>query len=198
MHYNDLVLMTNTLTPGWHTVYALADGEVKIRNLGVRHPALSPLPEFRLYVMVDGRQLSPRHSDFFTDYLLKVEGRPELRLPLTEACEHVCNGASPQGLVSSKRLPRLFSELTPETWSMQKAQDQTAGLPTEVFLCGLQCLIRVFELNQVVADPREAFRKAYLGLEKGQPLNDVVKLLEPQVMPGKRYVNAFERKLPHA
>jgi hypothetical protein len=198
MHYNDLVLITNTLTPGWHTIYDLPDGAVRIRNLGVRQPALSPLPEFRLYLKVDGRELTPRHSDFFVDFLLKVESRPELRLPLTESCEHVCNGASPQGLLSSKRLPRLFSELNEKSWTMQKAQDQTGGLPTEVFLCGLQVLIRVYELNRVVDDPREAFRKAYLGLEKGQALNDVIKLLEPQVMPGKRYFNALDRKLPHA
>jgi hypothetical protein len=194
MHYNDLVLQTTAPAFGRHLLYELPEGKVVLCNVGTRHPSLAPRAEFRLLLVVDNRELTPRHSDFFTDYLLKVDARPDLHLPLTEACEQVCNGSSPQGLLSIKRLPRVFSELTDKTWSMQKAQDQTSGLPTEVFLCGLQGLIRAYELNEVHPNAREAFRKAFLGLEKGKPLMEAVKPLEPQVMPGKRYFNALERK----
>jgi hypothetical protein len=194
MHYSDLIQHTASLPLGRHVIYSLPEGQVLIRNLGVRHPSMSALPEYRLLLSVDGRERTPRHSDFFVDYLLKVETRPDLRLPLTEACEHVCNGASPQGLLSSKRLPAQFSEPSEKTWSMQKSQDQTAGLPTELFLCGMQGLIRVWELNQVIVNGLETFRKAFLGLEKGEALNDVVKSLEPQVPPGKRYFNTALKK----
>jgi hypothetical protein len=193
MHYTDLITRTRALAEGPHLIYELADGKVEIRNTGVRQAMLSPRPEFRVYLHVDGRELCPRHSDFFTDYLLKIETRPELRLVLTEACEQVCNGMSPQHMLAAKRLPLRFAEVGEETWSLQTSAYQTAGLPTEVFLCGLQCLIRVYELNQFVDKPTEAFRKAYLGLEKGELLPNVVQLLFPQVKPEKRYYNRVER-----
>jgi hypothetical protein len=194
MHYSDLVAHTPKLPVGRHIIYDLPEGKVEIQNAGVRNPSLSPLPEFRLHLYVDGRLLTPRHSDFFTDYLLKVDARPDLHLPLTEACEQVCNGTSPQAIMTSKRLPRWFSEASDKTFFFQKTQDETAGLPTELFLCGLQGLIRVYELNSYVPKAAEAFRTAFLGLEKGQPFIEVVKPLSPQVRPDKRYFNGLARR----
>jgi hypothetical protein len=194
MHYSDLVVHTAKLSVGRHVIYDLPEGKVVIQNAGVRNNGLSSLPEYRLYLIVDNRQLAPRHGDFFTDYLLKVEARPDLHLPLTESCEQVCNGTSPQAIMTAKRLPRWFSEVNSGTISFQKAQDQTAGLPTELFLCGLQGLIRVYELNEVVPKAAEAFRSAYLGLEKGQSFVEVVKPLSPQVRPAKHYFDGLERK----
>lgn len=173
-------------------IYELADGKVEIRNLGVRRPHLSPLPEFRLHLHLDGREMTPRHGDFFSDYLLKIETRADLRLPLTEACEQVCNGVGPTGIITAKHLPRRFADVGEATATMQTSMYQTGGLPTELFLCGLQGLIRVFELNHWVDNPTEAFRQAFLGLEKGQPYTDVIAKLHPQVRPQKYY---FDRTL---
>jgi hypothetical protein len=195
MHYSDLVSHTSALPEGLRQVlYDLPEGKVEILNAGVRNRAFSPLPEYRLYLCVDGRQLVPRHSDFFTDYLLKVEARPDLHLPLTEACELVCNGSSPQTIMTSKRLPRWFSEVSDKTATFQKSMDETAGLPTELFLCGLQAIIRLYELNSYVPKAAEAFRTAFLGLEKGKPFVEVVSPLSPQIRPDKRYFSGLERK----
>ena len=98
MHYNDLVQQTGSLSPGRHTIYELPEGKIVIRNMGIRHAALADKPEYRMLIYLDGRELQPRHADFFTDYLLKIETRADLRLPLTEACEQVCNGVSPQAV----------------------------------------------------------------------------------------------------
>jgi hypothetical protein len=193
MHYSDVAHRTASLPLGRHILYDLPEGKVEIRNLGVRQPDLSPLPEFRLYLYVDGREMSPRHEDFFSDYLLKVETRPELRLPLTEACEQVCNGLAPSGLITSKRLPKRFAEVGEDTNSMQTSMYQTGGLPTELLLCGLQGLIRVFELNRWLDNPPEAFRQAFLGLEKGEPFVEVVGRLSPQIRPAKYYFDRSER-----
>jgi len=192
MHYSDLVQRTASLPLGRHILYDLSDGKVEIRNLGVRHPELSPLPEFRLYLHLDGHEMTPRHGDFFSDYLLKVETRPDLRLPLTEGCEQVCNGLGPSGLITAKRLPRRFAEAGEDTSSLQTSMYQTGGLPTELFLCGLQGLIRVFELNRWVDNPPEAFRQAFLGLEKGQPFVEVIGRLQPRVRPAKYYFDRTE------
>lgn len=193
MHYSDLVQRTNSLAAGSHIIYDLPVGKVEIRNLGVRHPDLSPQPEYRLYLYYDGREMVPRHGDFFSDYLLKTETRPELRLPLTEACEQVCNGMGPTGIMTTKRLPSRFADVGEQTHRMQTSLYQTGGLPTELFLCGLQGLIRVFDLNRWVDNPPEAFRKAFLGLEKGQPYVDVVRALHPAVRPEKYYFDRTER-----
>lgn len=193
MHYTDLATHTAALAAGRHTIYDLPEGRVEIRNLGVRHPMLPQHPEYRLCVTVDSRVITPRHGDFFVDYLLKVDARPELRLPLTEACEQVCNGLSPREVMQNKKLPRWFGQVGEETAALQKTLEQTGGLPTEVFLCGLQCLIRVYELNQSLLKPPEAFRQAFLKLEKGQPYVEVARELQPQVMPGKRYFNRLTR-----
>jgi hypothetical protein len=193
MHYSDLVLRTSDLPSGRTVIYDLPDGRVEIRNLGVRQPMLSPRPEYRLYLQVDGHELTPRHSDFFSDYLLKVETRPDLHLTLTEVCEQVCNGLGPSGLISAKRLPRRFAEISDKTAMMQTGMQQTGGLPTEVFLCGLQTLIRVFDLNEWLPNPAEAFRKAFLALEKGEWFPDVIATLQPQIRPAKRYFDRVQR-----
>jgi hypothetical protein len=193
MHYSDLVLKTTNLPLGRTTVYDLPEGRIEIRNLGVRNPMLSPRTEYRLHLDVDGRELTPRHGDFFSDYLLKVETRPDLHLTLTEVCEQVCNGLGPSGLISSKRLPRRFAEVTDQTAMMQTGMQQTGGLPTEVFLCGLQTIIRVYDLNEWLPNPAEAFRKAFLALEKSERFVDVVATLQPQIMPAKRYFDRVQR-----
>jgi hypothetical protein len=193
MHYTDLVQRTQSLPAGRHTIYELPDGRVEIRNVGQRHDHLAPQAEFRLYMSVDGREMAPRQGDFFSDFLLKIEARPDLRLPLTEASEQVCNGMSPQGMITSKRLPARFSEVGDATWTMQTSRDQTSGLPTDILLCGLQGLIRVYELNKFFDNVPEQFRQAFLGLEKGKPLNEVVAGLKPLVRPAKRYFNRVQR-----
>lgn len=193
MHYTDLIAHTNALPLGSYVVYDLPDGRIEIRNLGVRHPDLSPHPEFRLELLVNGRRFTPRHGDFFSDFVLKTEARPPLRLPLSETCEQICNGVDPQALMVSKQFPRLFAEVGDETWSLQTSMDQTGGLPTEVFLCGLQTLTRVFDLNEWLPRAPEAFRQAFLKLEKGDPLPEVLRNLQPQIRSGKRYFNRLER-----
>jgi hypothetical protein len=194
MHYSDLVAHTASLSEGRHIIYDLPEGKVEIQNAGVRNKGLSSRPEYRLNVYLDNRRIAPRHGDVFTDYLLKVEARPELHLPLTEACEQVCNGLSPQAIMTSKRLPRWFAEPSDKTYPFQKSQDETAGLPTELFLCALQVIIRVYELNDYVPKTAEAFRNAFLGLEKGKSHIDVAKTLAPQIRPGKRYFSGLLRK----
>ncbi|MBU1984815.1 hypothetical protein KJ815_10445, partial [bacterium] len=146
-----------------------------------------------LCVRFDGRELAYRHGDFFTDFQLKVEARPDLRLALTEACEHVCNGLNPQSLLASKNLPARFAEIGEATWHMQTTMYATAGLPTELLLCGLQTLIRVYELNRYLDNAPEAFRSVFLGLEKAIPLPGLLRALQPQVRPQKRYFDRLER-----
>lgn len=193
MHYSDLVTHTTALPLGRHLLYDLPDGRIEIRNLGVRHPLLSPQPEYRLSITVDGRTVNPRHSDFFVDYLLKIEARSDLRLILTEACEQVCNGVSPRQIIGTKRLPRAFGEAGEATHSLQKSIEQTGGLPTEVFLCGLQGLIRVYDLNRSLEKVPESFRQAFLRLEKGESYIVVARELQPKVRPEKRYFNRLAR-----
>ena len=194
MHYSDLIAHTADLPLGRLIIYDLPEGKVEIQNAGVRNPAFGPRPEYRLYLHLDNKMMDPRHGDFFTDYLLKVEARHDLHLPLTEACEQVCNGVSPQAVMNTKRFPRWFSETSAKTYYFQKTQDRTAGLPTELFLCGLQAQIRVFELNDWLPKPAEAFRSAFLGLEKGKTIVEVLRALSPQIRPGKRYFSGLERK----
>ncbi|RPH95176.1 hypothetical protein EHM69_05190 [candidate division KSB1 bacterium] len=193
MHYSDLVQRTAALSEGRHVIYEMPEGRVEIRNIGVGNPQLSARPEFRLYLFLDGREMQPRHSDFFCDYLLKIETRPDLHLPLTEACEQVCNGTAPTGVMTAKRLPRKFAETGESTWSMQTSMYANGGLPTELFLCGLQGLLRVYELNHWLDNSPEAFRQVFLKLEKGQPYVDVVRDLFPLVRPEKRYFDRMER-----
>ena len=167
---------------------------MEIRNVGQRHHSLTVQPEFRLQLWFDQREISPRHGDFFTDFLLKIETRPEFRLPLTETCELVCNGSDPLDSAQQHKLPAYFAEWGERTWSFQMSMHQTGGLPTGVFLCGLQTLIRVYQLNDPTRNWPELYRVGFVNLEKGQPLLDVVKTLAPIVRPGKRYFDRMERK----
>lgn len=193
MLYSDLIQRTKALSEGRHTVYELKEGCIEIDNVGIRHAHLSHRPEFRVLLRVDGRELIPRHSDFLSDYLLKVETRPELRLPLTEACEHVCAGADPLEQIEHRRLPLRFSEFSEATWHMQTSMYATGGLPTAILLGGLQVLLRVYELNESLPKPPDAFRQAFISLEKGTSLLEVATKLRPQVMPGKRYYDRLMR-----
>ena len=67
-------------------------------------------------------------------------------------------------------------------------------MPTEVYLCGLQCLIRVYELNGMLDKPGESFRQAFVNLEHGIPLLDTLNSLQPKPMPNKMYFNLTERR----
>ncbi len=194
--YKDLITKTKDLPEGRHVIYSLKEGDVEIRNVGVRRPDLAPRPEWRLNLRVDTRETTPRHSDFFTDFLLKLQVRPEARLALSEACELVCNGASPTETLESKKLPIWFDEWGEQTWSFQMAMHQTGGLPTNIFLSGLQCLIRVYEWNDPTINAPERFRQAFVALERNTPLLEVMKTVTPAVRPGKRYFNKFLRTVP--
>ena len=193
MRYTDLVTHTANLTPGKHVIYDLEDGKVSIRNMGQRNWMMSDLPEHRLFLFADGREIAPRHSDFIYDFQLKLDTRPELKLTLLEASEQVCNGADPLELLQAKKLPARFSTLNDETWSMQTSAYQTGGLPTVIYLAGLQTLIRVYEINKQLDKPAEAFRQAFINLEHNGSLLDVLNTLQPKVMPKKIYFNQTER-----
>lgn len=193
MRYSGLVTETSNLPLGRHTIYDLEDGKVIIRNLGQRNWMMSELPEHRVFLYVEGREIAPRHSDIFIDYLLKIETRPELKFALLEASEQVCNDADPIELMLQKKFPRSFDTLDDDTWSLQMSMHQTGGLPTAIYLCGLQGLIRVYELNRMLEKPAEAFRRAFVNHEHGTPLLDVLNSLHPKVMPKKLYFDQTER-----
>ncbi len=193
MFYKDLIAKTKDLPEGRHNIYSFKEGNIEIRNVGVRHVDLTPHPEWRMSVVVDGREISPRHADFFTDFLLKIEVKPELRVVLSEVCEFVCNGSNPLDLIEQKKLPPWFSEWGESTWGFQMSMYQTGGLPTNIFLCGLQVLIRVYEWNDPSFKAAEAFRQAFVSLERNVPLLEVVKKVTPEVRPGKRYFNRTHR-----
>ena len=195
MRYSDLITHTSDLAVGRHVIYHLDDGRIIIRNLGQRNWMLSELPEHRLFLEVEGREIAPRHSDFFTDYRLKSDSRPDLRHALLEAGEQICNGADPLDYLEAKNFPRRFDTLDDDTWSLQMSMHQTGGLPTAIYFCGLQCLIRVYELNHMLDKPGEAFRQAFINLEHGLPLLGVLNSLRPKVMPKKLYFNLTERRV---
>lgn len=164
-----------------------------IQNVGQRHIFLSPRDEYRLLIETGGKTFAPRHSDFLTEYLLKCECRPDLRLPLSEACDALCNGASPSEMISSKHLPAYFSVVSQETWTMQTSSFQSGGLPTDLFLYGLQGLIRVYDLNDPELRAPEAFRKAFLELQSGHSVQEASLRLKQAVRPGRRYFDRVER-----
>ncbi len=193
MRYPDLVERTNNLPFGSHVVTELETGQVLIHNVGVRHHYMSQQPEFRLTIETAGKIYSPRHSDFLTDYLLKCESRPELRLALSEACDAVCNGAAPREMIESKKLPAYFSEVSDKTWSYQTSSFQVGGLSTELFLYGLQAMIRVYDLNDPEFKAPEAFRKSFLDVQSGDSAHEAAAKLKPQFRSGKRYFDRLER-----
>lgn len=193
MRYSDLIEKTKALPLGRHVINEVPTGRIIIQNVGSRHHYLSDRPEYRLMVESGGKSFTPRHSDFLSDYLLKCECRPELRLPLSEACDAVCNGMSPSEQIEHKKLPAFFSEATMDTWSYQTSGFQTGGLSTELFMYGLQALIRVSDLNDPELKAPEAFRKAFLDVQGGKPVDEAAQRLRPQVRGGKRYFDKLER-----
>ncbi|MCC6476952.1 hypothetical protein IT157_07835 [bacterium] len=193
MLYSDLVNKTRQLAQGAHVIYNLESGKVIIQQVGVRHHYLTQNPEYRLAIEVGGKRFTPRHTDFLSDYLLKVEARPELRLALSDACDALCNGAKPSELIEQKKLPANFADEGLATWTFQTSSYQTGGLPTALLLCGLQCLIRVYELNDPNFNAREEFRKAFLEIQGGAKIEQIGKKLMPHVRPGKRYFDKLER-----
>ncbi|NUO20131.1 hypothetical protein HUU59_11835 [bacterium] len=193
MRYSDLTEKTKNLAPGKHIIGEYGTGRVIIHNVGTRHHYMSPRPEYRLIIETGGKSYSPRHSDFLTDYLLKCECRPELRLALSEACDAVCNGAGPSELKESGKLPPHFSEVSDATWTYQTSNFQTGGLSTELFLNGLQALIRVYDLNDPELKAPEAFRKAFLDVQGGKSVAEASQRLRPQIRGGKRYFDRLER-----
>lgn len=193
MRYSDLVLKTSGLPLGKHLIAELETGIILIHNTGSRHHYMTARDEYRLIVETGGISFTPRHSDFLSDYLLKCDCRPELRLSLSEACDALCNGAGPSELIASKNLPKFFSEIGNDTWSYQTSSYQSGGLSTELFLYGLQGLIRTYDLNDPTVNAPEAFRKAFLELQSGAGVPDVSQRLRPQVRAGKRYFDGLER-----
>lgn len=193
MRYSDLIEKTKNLPLGKHIIGEFATGRVLIHNVGSRHHYMSPRPEFRVVVETGGKTYTPRHSDFLSDYVLKCECRPELRLALSDACDALCNGASPSELKESKKLPAYFSEVTDASWSYQTSSFQTGGLSTELFLNGLQALIRVHDLNDPELKAPEAFRQAFLDVQGGKSVAEASQRLRPQIKGGKRYFDRLER-----
>lgn len=193
MRYSDLIEKTKNLPLGKHVVAELATGRVMIHNVGTRHHYMSQRPEYRLVIETGGKTYTPRHSDFLTDYMLKCECRPDLRLALSEACDAMCNGAAASELKENKKLPPYFGEVNDATWSYQTSNFQTGGLSTELFLNGLQALIRVFDLNDPELKAPEAFRKAFLDAQAGKSVAEAAQRLRPQIKGGKRYFDRLER-----
>jgi hypothetical protein len=193
VRYSDLIEKTKDLSLGNHVIHELQSGRVVIQNVGSRHQYMSARPEFRLIVESGGKSFTPRHSDFLSDYLLKCDCRPDIRLPFSEACDAVCNGMSPSEQIENKKLPQFFAEANKETWSYQTSSFQTGGLSTELYMYGLQALIRVYDLNDPELKAPEAFRKAFLDVQGGASVSEAAQRLRPQVRGGKRYFDKLER-----
>lgn len=193
MRYSDLVEKTRNLSRGKHVIAELETGRVIIHNVGVRHHYMSTRNEYRLIIEIGGKTFTPRHSDFLSDYILKCECRPELRLALSDSCDAVCNGMSPTEIRDAKKLPLHFSEVNDASWSYQTSAFQTGGLPTDLFLAGLQAQIRVFDLNDPALKAPEKFREAFLLVQKGALVSEAAQSLRPQVFGGKRYFDRLER-----
>lgn len=193
MRYSDLVEKTKNLSRGKLVIAELETGRVIIHNVGVRHHYMSTRNEYRLIIEIGGKTYTPRHSDFLSDYILKCECRPELRLALSDSCDAVCNGMSPTEIREAKKLPLQFSEVNDASWSFQTSAFQTGGLPTDLFLAGLQAQIRVFDMNDPTLKAPERFREAFLLVQKGISVAEAAQTLRPQILGGKRYFDRLER-----
>ena len=196
MRYPDLLRHVRELLVGRHKLCDVEGGEIVIHNTGVRHPDLSDRHEFRLLLRSNGRCYAPRHTDFFSDFLLKLDAQPDQRLSLTDACEQVCNEADPVTVLEKRGFPKYFSKPGEETWNLQTSSHETAGLSTEMLFHGLQAMVAVYDVNDPPLKAPEAFRKVFVDLSHGIPLHEAVAHLQPAVRPGKRYFDRFERAHP--
>ncbi len=193
MRYADLKAQTAKLTVGRHLIYETEPDAVVIENVGQRNPALPNWSIYRLLVRWNSRDLTPRHSDLLNDLLLKIEARPDLRLPILEACEQICAGADPLRLVEQEQLPRYFREPNETEWSRQTTIAQTAGLPTELLLCALQGLILVQDHNEPKMNAAEILRQAFSRIKSGESKSELVRLFAPRTLLGKRYYDLSVR-----
>jgi hypothetical protein len=193
MRYADLKAQTAKLTVGRHLIYEREPDAVFIENIGQRNPALPHWPVYRLVVRWNGRDVRPRHSDLFNDLLLKIEARPDWRLPILEACEQVCAGADPLQLAEQRQLPRYFRELSEAEWGRSMTMLQTAGLPTELLLCALQGFILAQEHNEPKMSAPEVLRKAFNRIISGGSTPEIMRQLALQTPVGKRYYDLSVR-----
>jgi len=193
MRYADLKAQTAKLTVGRHLIYEREPDAVFIENVGQRNPALPNWPVYRLVVRWNGRDVTPRHSDIFRDLLLKIEARPDLRLPILEACEQVSAGADPLQLVEQRQLPRYFREPNETEWGRPTTMAQTAGLPTELLLCALQDLLLVYEHNEPKMNAPEVLRQAFNRILSGESVSEIMRQFAPRTPLSKRYYDLSVR-----
>jgi hypothetical protein len=187
MRYADLDAQTTKLTVGKHLIYEQGTNAVFIENIGQRNPALPNHSVYRLVVRLYERKVFPRHSDLFRDLQLKIEARPDLRLPLLESCEQVSSGEDPLHFAGQRRLPRYFREPSETEWGHSTTQLQTAGLPTELFLCTLQGFILTCEHNNPEMNAPEMFRHAFNRILTGDSILETAIQFVPRTPVGKRY-----------
>lgn len=193
MRYPDLVERAKQLPVGKHNLFDLKSGKVIFHNLGVRHHHMANHDEYRLLLEINGREYSPRHGDFFTDFQLKLETMPDQRLALMDACELVCNEADPADVIKRHTIPETFATESEASWSLQTSAYQTGGLPTEILFYGLQAMILVYHLNDPASHAPEAFRKVFVDMSHGIPQHEASLHIKPQVRPGKRYFDLLDR-----
>ena len=193
MRYADLKTQTEKLPIGRHLIYEYDPDAIFIENVGQRHEALPERHIYRLIVRWGGRDTMPRYSDLFTDLLLKVEARPDLRLSLLETCEQICSGAAPSQLFEQRKFPHYFRESGETEWARPTTIEQTAGLPTELFLCALQGLILVFDHNDPGVNAPEIFRHGFNRVAAGDSILEVIDKLAPLTPVGKRYYDLSQR-----
>jgi hypothetical protein len=191
MRYSDLKVQTANLPVGRHLIYERGPDAVFVEV--VKQAQLPDRTVYRLVVRWSDFDRVPRHSDLFTDLLLKAEARPDLRLSLLEACEQICSGVAPSQLFEQCRFPRYFREPGDAQLAYPMTMYQTAGMPTELFLCALQGLIVVYDDNDPKANAPDMFRHAFSRLGAGDPVLEVLAKLAPQTPAGKRYYDLSKR-----
>lgn len=191
MRYSDLKAQTANLPVGRHLIYERGPDAVFIEVVG--QPQSPDRPLYRLVVRWSDFDRVPRHSDLFTDLLLKAEARPDLRLSLLETCEQISSGVAPSQLFEQRQFPRYFRERGDAELAYPMTMYQTAGMPTELFLCALQGFILVCDHNDAKANAPDMFRHAFSRLGAGDPVLDVVAKLAPQTPAGKRYYDLSKR-----
>jgi hypothetical protein len=193
MRFPDLLEQAKKLPAGKHVLYDLKSGKVIFHNVGVRHPYMANRDEYRMLIQTNGNEYTPRYTDLFTDFLLKLDAQPDQRVRLMDACELVCNEAAPSDVITRFGFPTRFAREGQETWTYQTSAYQTAGLPTELLFYGLQVMILVYHLNDPAMHASESFRKVFVDLSHAIPLHEAVRHLKPQVRAGKRYFDHLGR-----